>query len=174
MTNTLETIGPLFDTGTLPSLGPERRPEAKTLIDVESDLNVTLATADLTGEATNLVRSAALLWHDHLDESHKVSQDIKSADGSFLHSIMHRREPDYSNAKYWFSRAGSHPSFPEISKRAAKLLAGSSLASLTKDDWDSYAMVDAVAAARDGSNEYKLIQQVQQTEFEVLLERFCG
>jgi hypothetical protein len=174
MANALETIRPLFSTGTLPGLGPERRPEAKSLSEAESDLNTTLATTGLTGEAASLVRSATLLWHDHLDESHRVSQGIKSADGSFVHGIMHRREPDYSNAKYWFNRAGLHPTFPEISSRAKGFLAGSSLAHLTEGDWDSFAMVDAVAAIRVGSGEYSLLQQVQQTEFEVLLERFCG
>ena len=173
MANALETIRSLFDTGTLPSLGPERRPEAKPLSEIESNLNLTLTTADLTDEAMNLVRSAVLLWHDHLDESHTVSQDIKSPDGSFVHGIMHRREPDYSNAKYWFNRVGSHPTFPEISNRIFNLLANSSLARLTEGDWDSFAMVDAVATARDGSEEYNLLQQVQQIEFEVLVEWFC-
>ena len=69
MTNALETIRPLFDTGTLPSLGPERRPEAKSLIEIESDLNTAMATTGLTGETASIVRSVALLWHDHLDES---------------------------------------------------------------------------------------------------------
>jgi len=174
MANTLEIIRPLFNTGTLPSLGPERRPEAKSLIEIESDLNTAMAMAGVTGEAASLVRSAALLWHDHLDESHRVSQRIKSADGSFVHGIMHRREPDYSNAKYWFNRVGSHPTFPEISRRAKEFLADSSLAYLTESDWNSFAMVDAVAAARVGLEEYSLLQQVQQTEFEVLLEQFCG
>jgi len=174
MANPLETIQPLFDTGTLPGLGPERRQEAKPLTEIESELNTALAAADLSNEAASLIRSAALLWHDHLDESHRVSQGIKSADGSFVHGIMHRREPDYSNAKYWFNRVGLHPTFPEIASRAKGLLADSSLAHLLEGGWDSFAVVDAVAATRDGSREFSLLQQVQQTEFEVLLERFCG
>ncbi len=173
MSNALETICPMFDTDTLPTLGPERRPGTKPLSEIENDLTLTLATVDLTDELMNLVRSTVLLWHDHLDESHTVSQDIKSPDGSFVHGIMHRREPDYSNAKYWFNRVGSHPTFPEISNRIFKLLANSSLARLTEGDWDSFAMVDAVATARDGSEEYNLLQQVQQIEFEVLVEWFC-
>ena len=98
MANALEIIRPLFNSSTLPGLGPERRREAKPLSEVENDLNTTLATIALTDEAASLVRSATFLWHDHLDESHRVSQGIKSADGSFVHGIMHRREPDYSNA----------------------------------------------------------------------------
>ena len=119
-----------------------------------------------------LIQSAALLWLDHLDESHNFSQDISSSDGSFLHGIMHRREPDYSNAKYWFNRVGSHPAYPEILERVTPLVAGTSLQNLAATEWDSAAMVDAVSGTRAGSDEYELLQQVQRVEFEVLLERF--
>ena len=69
MANVLEISRPLFNSSTLPGLGPERRREAKPLSEVENDLNTTLATIALTDEAASLVRSATLLWHDHLDES---------------------------------------------------------------------------------------------------------
>ena len=57
------------------------------------------------------VKSGLLLWNDALDVSHKISQKIDSQTGSYWHGIMHRREPDYSNAKYWFRRAGATPFF---------------------------------------------------------------
>src|SRR5262249_32071178 len=50
------------------------------------------------------------LWlcHNFLDESHAISQDLDTIEGSYWHGILHRREPDYSNAKYWFRRVGDH------------------------------------------------------------------
>jgi hypothetical protein len=39
------------------------------------------------------------LYHDFLDESHTISQEIGSTTGSYWHGIMHRREPDASNAE---------------------------------------------------------------------------
>ncbi len=55
---------------------------------------------------------AAGLWlrFDVLDESHSISQqDEGDPDHDFWHAIMHRREPDAWNSKYWWRRVGSHP-----------------------------------------------------------------
>ena len=49
------------------------------------------------------------LYADELDKSHSVSQQILTEEGSFWHGIMHRREGDFSNAKYWFRNAGALP-----------------------------------------------------------------
>src|SRR5205085_1887867 len=48
------------------------------------------------------VAAALYLWHDSLSESHTISQSIASTSGSFWHAILHRREGDYSNSKYWY------------------------------------------------------------------------
>ena len=85
----------VIDTGDLPGLGPDQRPSVRSI----AELGQTVNALCLSPSTASLARSAALLWHDYLDASHDVSQDLLSADGSFLHGIMHRREPDYSNAK---------------------------------------------------------------------------
>src|SRR5215213_6886895 len=63
------------------------------------------------------------LLHDCLDESHTISQGIDTASGSFWHAIMHRREGDFSNAKYWFRSAGPHPAFAELGERVREFAA---------------------------------------------------
>jgi hypothetical protein len=75
------------------------------------------------------------LWmlHNYLDQSHSISQDIHSAEGSFWHGIMHRRESDYSNAKYWYRSVGSHPVFQAIEQ-------------VTGSTWDPYDFVDRCQA----------------------------
>jgi hypothetical protein len=59
------------------------------------------------------VQSGLLLMNDDLDASHKLSQDLPDSTGSYWHGIMHRREPDYGNARYWFRRVGQHPVMPQ-------------------------------------------------------------
>ena len=44
-------------------------------------------------------------WH----EAHAVAQDLETPEGSYWHAILHRREPDAANAKYWFRKVGKHP-----------------------------------------------------------------
>ena len=56
------------------------------------------------------------LWllFDFLDESHALSQDIDTPTGSYWHGIMHRREPDPSNSRYWFRKVGAHPVLEQL------------------------------------------------------------
>lgn len=49
------------------------------------------------------------LYVDGLDESHAISQKLPGPTGAFWHGIMHRREGDFGNAKYWFHQATGHP-----------------------------------------------------------------
>src|SRR4029079_2010324 len=37
-----------------------------------------------------------------------------SPEGSFWHAIMHRREPDPSNSKYWWRLVGPHPALKRL------------------------------------------------------------
>ena len=175
MTGTLPAeIAAIFNPASLPSLGPEPRAGALPLDTCQNHIETTIAGNAIGFASAKLIRAAALLWHDHLEESHNHSQDIRDSDGSFLHGIMHRREPDYPNAKYWFNQTGRHEAFPEISKRAHSIVTGTELSHLGEGEWDPFAMIDAVSQAQPKSSEYKLLQNVQRIEFEVLLERFCG
>ncbi len=180
--NALMILKPLFAGDDLPALGPEPRVGRTLLAELNRQLDSVFKKNALSDDAQSLVRSTALLWHDYLDESHTLSQDIESADGSFLHGIMHRREPDYANAKYWFRRVGTHPSFSEIARRVGDLLGSTNHGDLKRQlipdgRWDAFAMVDAVESAacnRCAADYDPLLRQIQRIEFEVLLERFSA
>jgi len=107
--------------------------------------------------------SAIWLLYDFLDESHTISQGVATTEGSFWHGIMHRREGDFSNAKYWFRKVGDHPVY--------KLLAAEPLGEA--DGWDPRNFVDACQSAlRLGGAEADRCQQLQQREWELLFD-YC-
>ncbi len=160
------------------ALGPESRPGTLA----QGDLN--RALDDLfrrhgTPAKAELIRALLLLWHDHHDASHTLSQSIENPDGSLVHGILHRREPDYSNAKYWFRRVGPHPVLADLAKRAAPLLSsGPPLATklLPQGKWDAFAFVDAVEAAAGKpvtDARRQLLRRLQQAETEVALDYFA-
>ena len=57
-----------IDTGDVPGLGPEPRTSSLTIAKLEEALHA----FDLRGSTIGLARSAAFLWHDHLDASHDI------------------------------------------------------------------------------------------------------
>ena len=160
-------------------LGPESRAGVLEREELTTKIASIAHACSLAGPRTELVRGLLLLWHDHLDASHEISQRIEDADGSFLHAIMHRREPDYSNSKYWWRRVGDHQAFDTISTRVGELLnqtdAGKLAEQLLPDGkWDAFAFVDACEKAESSGDEAraKLLRELQKIEFEVLLEFF--
>ncbi len=129
------------------------------------------------------LQSGLLLWNDALDASHTISQGLESRTGSYWHGIMHRREPDYSNAKYWFRRVGGHPTFPALREQALALLQSGSVESDSLadyieaigeiEDWDAFRFVDWCQAA-DGDRSTPeavktFLQAVQVEEIKLLL-----
>ena len=49
------------------------------------------------------------LWYDKKGDwemAHNIAQDIADRKGSWIHAYLHRKEGDYSNAEYWYRKAG--------------------------------------------------------------------
>ena len=86
--------------------------------------------------------------------------------GRFWHAIMHRREPDASNAGYWFRRVGTHPIFETLAQEAQEL--GLVLHS---GRWNPFDFIDLCEKHRGtGSEQELLLRRVQQREWELLFD----
>lgn len=119
-------------------------------------------------------RAGLWLYHNFLDESHAISQELHTTTGSYWHAMMHRREPDFDNAKYWFQRVGAHPVY-EALRRTATELAGDAPPAAdflrTQAEWEPFAFVDLCAAALVGQAScVELCQQIQKREWELLFD----
>ncbi len=176
--------GPSFEvflnTPELAALGPGPRGTRQSIPVLERALQKVFSTTHHTDEQHKLIRALVLLWHDHLDIAHTLAQEMDTPDGSLIHAIIHRREPDYGNAKYWFHRVRHHPSFADIGSRVADLPSSGAecllLDRCAPDGvWDPVAFIDCCQAEASSSSGHEaFLQKMQRTEFSALLNYFSA
>jgi hypothetical protein len=129
-------------------------------------------------------RAGLWLGCDFLEESHSISQGIETASGSYWHGIMHRREPDPDNAKYWFRRVRRHPIFVPLAAAAAQFVNSRSANSpsesatpaaaaylATQTVWDPLRFVDLCERMR-GTDSYgeHLCRAIARIEWRLLYD----
>jgi hypothetical protein len=148
----------------LPELGPGTPNQAAH--DVLTILRIEDLFPDLRDrEAAQACLSGLWLYQDFLDESHTISQDLPGWFGSYWHGIMHRREPDASNAKYWFRRVPANPVFESLGADAAELGVP------FRGGWDALAFVDLCERHRgSGSDDEMRCRRVQLREMQLLFD----
>lgn len=135
-----------------------------------------LSSSPVKTDEAAAILSGLYLWHDLLDESHKVSQSLHTASGSMWHAIMHRREGDFSNSKYWYAKCENHPILPTLAAQANDAInpfpADVQVLKLTHNGWDSDAFVDLVQRVHKapGDPRYKLAVALQQLEWRLLFD----
>ncbi len=166
-----ESFGPKITALLLPErlaeLGPgspnmAMRPLLKTLTVERLVADQMTADADMA----RCCISALWLYHDFLDESHSISQEIETPSGSYWHGIMHRREPDAANAAYWFRRAEGHPVFASLAAEAQRL----GVAKGT-NPWSAFDFIDQCELhRRKGSSQELALRQLQRIEWQLLFD----
>ncbi len=178
-----DPIASLFTPGTnLPDLGPGPRAGVLSVDEANRRALSYVSDLDLSDETAATMRALVLLWHDHHDAAHDIVQDMPSADAAYVHAILHRREPDYFNAKYWFRRVGQHLCYARLAIAAAAIcreeVVPKLAASLGTDaGWNAMAFVDAceaVAGGRTDSAEARALRRIQQAELELLLKHLVS
>ncbi len=113
-----------------------------------------------------LARGAILYALDELDAAHRIFQEEASSIGSYWHGMMHRREGDFENARYWFRRAGRLTQFGAMQEAAR----GASPTMARQDTWDPYLFTGLCEQARFGDRDVMPeCRALQRAEFETLL-----
>jgi hypothetical protein len=116
----------------------------------------------------SLIRGGLLYAVDAIDHAHRIFQDAKSDLGSYWHGMIHRREGDFDNARYWFRRSGRLPFFQKLHREAAE---SSSLVA-RQIDWDPYLFTGQCEQVRFGAEEDRELALIQRAEFELIFD-YC-
>ncbi len=134
------------------------------------------------------VALAAGLWqmNGFLEQSHELAQSVEGGcrekAGDYWHAIMHRREPDYSNAKYWFRRVGTHGIHPFLARDADDILTAcpsteaplwqAKLTGNNATKWNPLSFVDLCERVENGGDEELGLaaRQIQLIEMVLLLK----
>lgn len=125
------------------------------------------AFTGLVADADAAAACRAGLWlaFDFFEESHAISQDLDTPEGSFWHGILHRREGDAANAAYWFRRVGRHPVLAELEREVATL-------GFQPSDRSGYAFGFIEACTRTGNSteQMELLKWIQYREWQLLYD----
>jgi hypothetical protein len=109
------------------------------------------------------------------EQSHTVAQDIAVCEGSYWHGILHRIEPDSSNAQYWFRRLGPHPIFPELLDRTTPILKSGPKHWKMTSRWDPMRFVEWCDEGRESGGPAKeTATAIQMLEWQLLFDWCAG
>lgn len=158
-------------------------PPFEPMLEVRDAL-LAVAPADLfdsrvtAPEHASATVAGLLLWADCLEESHRLSQNIPQATGSYWHALMHRREPDYDNARYWVDKAGVHPAHKAVYEAVLAAVDGldtSEARELAQElriwkRWNPEAFIGLCRSAGSGGAGVEALEAAQVAEIRALLE----
>jgi len=105
------------------------------------------------GSVSDCVAAALHLLNDDLDRAHALSQAHEGEQtADYLHQIVHRREGDFGNARYWVAKTGRHPFYEELYTQVTAGEAEGVLAEPLRrwGRWDGAQMVALCQAAAGG------------------------
>lgn len=167
-------------------------PEAHQLLDGVTPEQLLVAPPKSHAYATAML-CGLWLWHDGLHECHEIAQmhpskkrDEQAREENQLigvirtldlwHAIMHRREGDFSNAKYWYARCGDHRAMRMISAMGMDVIgrttSDQSLLRIVAGEYNPDALVDLVEEIHDRPQDprYGAAVRLQQMEWEALFQ----
>ncbi len=122
-------------------------------------------------------RAGLLLATGGLEEAHRIVQELETSEAYYWHGIVHRREPDWSNAQYWFRQLGDHPVFNELTRvinHATSPIKETENAIFPSKAWDPFRFIDLCKDCEKGARSERMVEllALQQCEIEMLLD-YC-
>jgi hypothetical protein len=164
-----ENLMALMDVRHAPSINASVREQRLSFSQIEESLGDWQKDQSWSDELKALMKSLVLLWHDYLDECHSICQDYGHPEASYIHGMMHRREGDAGNARYWFRRALPLEDMPDLAQDMAhqfQSISGNAptFHFLTSDDWDPIGFVNACQEGKD----LPALVRIQASEFHAL------
>lgn len=124
-----------------------------------------------TGDArfVPLVRAGLFYHHNALDDAHRLVQEATGDAAAYWHAMIHRRERDFENARYWLRRAGEQPSFAEMQARASEVSSNMG----RQMTWDPFLLVHLAEQLRFGAEDVRAeVVGLGRVEFEVFFD-YC-
>ena len=94
---------PLVELGALVSVENAMR---NLVVPMRSDASSETLGVIEAMDLSPVFEALAWLYLDDLERAHEICQAMPDTVGANLHAIVHRREGDFSNALYWYRRAG--------------------------------------------------------------------
>ena len=151
----------------LDSLAPKGTLPVDRIQAIRAATDAQLAGPEAPAERAQLIRALLLYANDAVDEAHRIAQEISSDLGAYLHGMVHRREEDFENARYWFRNSGERPFFPGLQQKAA----GISEDFAKQLNWDPYLFTTLCERSKYGSRTpLTKLAALQRAEFECILD----
>ncbi len=112
-----------------------------------------------------LMRAALFYFHNALPDSHDILNKAAGDVAAYWHGMVHRREGDFENARYWMRRAGEQPTFAELHARASD----GSPNMARQMGWDPFLFINLCEQLRFGADDLRLeVAALQHAEFDVM------
>ena len=119
------------------------------------------------GAPVGLVRAGLFYYHNALEDSHQQAARDEGDTAAYWHGMVHRREGDFENARYWMRRAGEQPGFREMQSRSGD----GSPHMARQPNWDPFLFTHLCEQYKYGETEYRReIGNLQKVEFAVMFD----
>ena len=83
------------------------------------ELSAAIAELHQTETVSADVTACLHLLNDDLDAAHILCQANEfNPTANYIHQIVHRREGDFGNTRYWIAKTGAHPFYAELTDLA--------------------------------------------------------